>query len=165
LKEILERFFERFSGTRCRPREIALGFALGVFIGFTPFMGFQTAAGVLAAAWLRGSKIAAALGVQVTNVVTAPVIYGFTYFVGTKVLFLERPVGFYSPLSLDLFLSMLRQAPEIMAALVAGGVVVGAPVALVSYFAVHRLASRRRYSPGTGCGPGGAPGECSGRGF
>lgn len=65
------KIYERSIKIRGNPREIALGFALGVGIGFSPIMGFQMVLAVLAAAMLKWNKIAAVAGVQVTNPLTA----------------------------------------------------------------------------------------------
>jgi len=46
--------FERFIKIHGNPREIALGFALGVFVGMSPTYGFQIALGVFFAAILTG---------------------------------------------------------------------------------------------------------------
>ena len=50
MADTLKRGYERFLKIRGDPREIALGFALGLFIGMTPFMGFHTASAVFLAA-------------------------------------------------------------------------------------------------------------------
>jgi hypothetical protein len=49
----LVRAYERFLRIRGQPREIALGFALGLFVGMTPFMGLQTVIAVPLAALLQ----------------------------------------------------------------------------------------------------------------
>ena len=49
----------RLSGS---PHSVALGFAVGVFASFTPFMGFHFMIGFLARLLLRGSLIASAFG-------------------------------------------------------------------------------------------------------
>ena len=49
--------YQRFIRTRGTPREIALGFALGLFIGFSPTMGAQIVIAVFFASLLKWSKI------------------------------------------------------------------------------------------------------------
>ncbi len=73
----------RLSGS---PHAVAVGCAAGVFIGFTPFFGFQfMLAGLLAWA-LGGSIIASALGTFVANPLSVPVIWYSTYKVGCVML-------------------------------------------------------------------------------
>jgi uncharacterized protein (DUF2062 family) len=58
-QNLLRRAYERFVKIRGRPREIALGFALGVFIGMTPTIGIQMPIAVFFAALVKWSKISA----------------------------------------------------------------------------------------------------------
>ncbi len=80
----------RFVRLRGGPDEIAKGLALGVFIGMTPTLGFQMVIAIFFAILLRENKIAAALGVWVSNPVTAPVIYALQYESGRLLLGMER---------------------------------------------------------------------------
>lgn len=82
LKLLLLRFV-RLQGT---PHEVAKGVALGIFIGMTPTLGFQMAIGVFFAWILKESKVAAALGVWITNPLTAPFIYALEYETGRAML-------------------------------------------------------------------------------
>ncbi|WP_305041087.1 DUF2062 domain-containing protein [Geoalkalibacter sp.] len=70
--------------------EIAKGLALGVFIGLTPTFGVQMVIAVFMAILLRENKIAAAIGVWVTNPLTAPFIYALSYETGRLLLRMER---------------------------------------------------------------------------
>ncbi len=119
---------------RGEPREIALGLALGVFVGFTPTMGFQMIQAVFFAALLGWNKVSAALGVWVTNPLTAPFLYALTYKTGTL---------FYSPVqkfaseddaSRLTFMDLIQKTPEVFICLIIGGVVIGLPVAVLTYF-------------------------------
>ncbi|MBN1141725.1 MAG: DUF2062 domain-containing protein [Deltaproteobacteria bacterium] len=86
----LKLFYIRFIRIRGAPEEIAEGMALGIFIGMTPTMGAQILIAVFFAALLRKNKIAAALGVFITNPVTAPLIYGLQYELGRYLLGWKR---------------------------------------------------------------------------
>ena len=80
----------KFIRLRGSPDEIAKGVALGIFIGMTPTLGFQMPIAVFFAFLLKENKLAAALGVWITNPVTAPVIYGLQYESGRLLLGLPR---------------------------------------------------------------------------
>ena len=80
----------RFVRLRGLPDEIAKGVALGIFIGMTPTFGFQMAIAIFFAYLLRENRLAAILGVWVTNPVTAPFIYAAEYEVGHRLLGMER---------------------------------------------------------------------------
>lgn len=63
---------------------IALGFSIGVFIGFMPSYGFQMIPAVAIAMLFRVNKAAAALGVWISNPLTAIPLYMFNFWVGIK---------------------------------------------------------------------------------
>ena len=79
--------FARLSGS---PDDIAKGMALGIFIGMTPTMGLQMPIAIFCAWLLRENKLAAALGVWITNPVTAPFIYALEYETGRLLLGMAR---------------------------------------------------------------------------
>ena len=68
---------------RGSPRAIALGAAIGVFVAFTPTIGFQMLIGAILATLFRASRPAAMLPAWISNPVTIPPIFAFTYWVGT----------------------------------------------------------------------------------
>ena len=66
------------------PHRIAGGTAIGIFFGFTPLFGFKTLLGILTAWGFRCSRIAAAIGVSLHDVVIPlmPVLLRAEYGVG-----------------------------------------------------------------------------------
>lgn len=103
----------RFIRLRGLPEEIAKGVALGIFIGMTPTFGFQMAIAIFFAYLLKENRLAAILGVWVTNPVTAPFIYAAEYEVGRVMLGMERfdlPIEFtwkaYSDLGWEILFPM-----------------------------------------------------------
>ena len=120
----------RFVRMRGLPEEIAKGMALGIFIGMTPTFGFQMVIAIFFAYLLRKNRLAAILGVWVTNPVTAPVIYTIEYEIGRILLDMERaslPTDFtwaaYASLGWD-----------IMYPLWVGGLLTGVVLGALSYF-------------------------------
>ena len=71
---------------RGSPHAIALGFAAGVMVSFTPFIGFHFIAGGLLALMLGGSVIASAFGTFIGNPLTFPFIWYGVYKVGNFIL-------------------------------------------------------------------------------
>lgn len=82
VKLLLLRFV-RLQGT---PHEVSKGMALGICIGLTPTFGIQMPIALLFAWLLKESKVAAVLGVWITNPLTAPVIYALEYETGRLML-------------------------------------------------------------------------------
>lgn len=137
-----KRIYDRFLKIRGTPRDIGLGFALGIFIGFSPSMGIQIILAIFVASLLKWSKITAAIGVQVTNPITAPFIYSFTYWLGSKLMGLEKPLILTRPITIESLVTMIQQAPGIFAAMTLGGILIGLPLAVIGYVVVYKMMGR-----------------------
>ena len=124
-----------FVRMRGMPEEIAKGVALGIFIGMTPTFGFQMAIALFFAYLLKENRLAAILGVWVTNPVTAPVIYTIEYEMGRILLGMERaslPTEFTWSAYADLGWNILFP-------LWVGGLVAGVILGALSYFITLRM--------------------------
>jgi uncharacterized protein len=118
--------FIRLHGT---PNEIAKGMALGVFIGMTPTFGVQMGLAVLFAFLLRENKLAAVLGVWITNPVTAPFIYALEYESGRLLLGMSR-VGLPAEFTFD---SLKTLGWEVVAPLGLGSLIYGMICAALAF--------------------------------
>lgn len=134
LQNLLRRVYDRFVKIKGQPREIALGLDLGIFIGMTPTMGIQMPIAVFFAALFKWSKISAAFGVWITNPLTSPFIYGITYIVGAKLLGLKVTMTLPEDFTWSIAREMLKNAPVIFGALMIGGILIGLPLAVLSYY-------------------------------
>ncbi len=66
------------------PDRIANGYALGIFLATTPLIGMKVFI-ALGITWLcKWNKAAAIAGVYHVNSLTAPVFYGCTYWIGSR---------------------------------------------------------------------------------
>jgi uncharacterized protein (DUF2062 family) len=72
------------------PHRIALGVAIGVFVGWTPIIGPHMIMALILSALLRANKIVGVLSVWISNPFTAGIIYGPSYFVGRAVVSLWK---------------------------------------------------------------------------
>ena len=68
------------------PHRIALGFACGAFVSFTPFFGFHFVLAALCAWVLRANIIAALFGTAVGNPITFPFISAVSLWLGRWML-------------------------------------------------------------------------------
>jgi uncharacterized protein (DUF2062 family) len=68
------------------PHAIGLGFACGVGVSFTPFVGFHFVMSAVLAYFLRGNLIASAIGTAVGNPLTFPAMWWSAYQVGHLIL-------------------------------------------------------------------------------
>jgi uncharacterized protein (DUF2062 family) len=139
-------FLRQVRELRCKPHEIALGMAVGVFIGITPTIPFHTILAVSLAVLVRGSKLAAALGVWVSNPVSIPVFYYGSYRIGQLVLGLP---GLRLPEDHSL-LVMVKLGGGVVGAMVLGGVILGIVPAVLAYVLTLKLTSSPRFCGASG---------------
>jgi uncharacterized protein len=125
----------RFMRLRGTPDEIAKGLALGVFIGLTPTLGFQMIIAIFLAILLRENKLAAALGVWVTNPLTAPFIYTLEYETGRLLLGMAR-VRFPTELS---FSTLQAMGWDVLLPLTVGSLIYGIILTPLTYAVTLRL--------------------------
>ncbi|HBG27030.1 MAG: hypothetical protein A2Y10_04420 [Planctomycetes bacterium GWF2_41_51] len=86
-KNILLRCLEyRIFHIQDSPHKIALGLALGLFIGWTPLIGLHIFIAVIVSFLLRANKFAAFVSVWVSNVFTFVIIYYPSYLFGRFIL-------------------------------------------------------------------------------
>jgi hypothetical protein len=138
----LVRTYERFLKIRGQPREIALGFALGLFVGMTPFIGLHTVVAVAIAALLKWNKISAAVSVWFTNAATAPFIYSITYVVGARLAGIKQDFSWKDIESFSAVYRLILHTPEMIWAMVIGGVILGLPIAVAGYYLTFFVVGR-----------------------
>jgi len=138
----LKKIYERFLRIRGRPREIALGLALGLFLGMTPSMGIQTAIAVFLAVLFKWNKFSAAIGVWITNPLTAPFIYSINYLIGVRLLEIKQGYSLPAEIGISRMSHILHKAPEIFWALILGGVILGLPLAVAGYYFAYSATTR-----------------------
>ena len=130
----IKNSYERFVKIRGNPREIALGFALGLFVGMSPFMGLHTVIALFFAALLKWNKISAAIAVFITNPFSAPFIYSYTYILGKKFVYSDMVFHLPHEYTLTTFKQIIGTTPEIIAILTVGGLVSGIPISIIGYY-------------------------------
>ena len=144
IKRNAARVYQRFLKLRGDPHAIGMGLSLGFFVGMSPLMGLHSVIAVTVAAVFKWSKIAALIGVFVTNPLTAPLIYPLTYTLGAMVLGNPVSLGAGGLHLGDLFIS----SPQVLADLFVGGAIIGLAGGAVSYIvatrAIRQYRRRRR---------------------
>lgn len=136
-----KRFFRfhylRILRLKASPHEIAMGMALGIFIGFMPIIPFQTATVLVLALIFRASKLAAAVATWISNPLNMPLFYSMLYFVGRRIFpFLNAPF----PKGEDFSMLVLAEASwRLLVIMFMGGVVLGLPSSVVAYFVSRKI--------------------------
>lgn len=130
-----ERWKERFNkilSLDSHPRHIAVGFAVGVFISFTPFFGVHTPMAIAAAFLFRLNKLTCITGAWVNTPLTILPALGLSYKLGQ--LLLGHPAG-------ELRIKNLEWAvlKKHAASLILGSSIIGFILALAGYFLCYWL--------------------------
>ena len=131
LKRFIRYWYLRLVRIQASPHAIALGLAVGVFVGLLPVVPFQILIAVPIAFVLRGSKIAAALGTWVSNPLNWVPVYMLFYYVGKAIVPFEVPP--FDPSQLEMK-RLFAMGWQFFAVMMVGGLVVAIPSAIVSYF-------------------------------
>ena len=114
--------------------KLAIGFACGSMVSFSPFIGFHFLLAVIFAYILRGNIIASLIGTFVGNPFTFPFIWIFIYKIGN--IFFNNDQNF----SLELtFQSLFDQGYDILIPMMIGSLIVSIPIWFISYFTVKFL--------------------------
>lgn len=148
-KRALEKFWE-IAREKDPPHKIALGLAMGIFVGFLPIMGIQMAVVTLVALIVRGNLKAALAGVWISNPITFVPLYWANYLFGT-LFFPESSVGlkeFGAQMarvgSFDIhairasIASILNLGADIFIPLWVGSVVLGVVFGVLIYLSTYR---------------------------
>ena len=137
----LKDSFLQICEMKASAHSIALGAAIGVFVGFLPCMGIQMSIAVPLAFLLRANKVLAAAGVWLTNPITFIPIYYSCYLAGT-VIYRVEPIRMaaFEALAEDFTVdSFLHLGERIVAPMLIGCVVLGLLFGLLTYVVTRRL--------------------------
>ena len=129
LERILRYLYLRFIRLHGTAEDVARGLALGIFIGMTPTMGIQMPIAFFFAMLLKENKIAAVLGVWISNPATFIPLYTFNFQVGKYLLGT-------SDLKMPDFSSLrevMALGHDFLLPLVVGSLVAGVVVSTISY--------------------------------
>ena len=116
-----------------RPHRVALSFAVGTAISFSPFLGFHLLIAILVAFVFRLNKLEMILGTFVNNPWSFAFVYGGAYFLGAWMLGVDLP-----PFTVDLVLKPAFLLPMLLGCsvfMVAGGIL----AYLAAWLVIQRL--------------------------
>lgn len=143
LKRKIRNFYNTFICLKGEPRKIAIGMAIGVFVGITPTIPFHTllSSGLIFIS--RQNLTAALIGNWISNPITIPVIYFAEYEIGRYLLGWSQYRLLLDDLSIQ---ALLRAGWEIFFPLLLGGLILAPLFAVPAYFITHKavVAIRKR---------------------
>ena len=125
LSRRVKYLYLRALSLRDEPHELALGMALGIFVGMMPIIPFQTALALMLAVFFRVSKITAVIGTWVSNPLNWYFLYYYSYKLGALLLLLPQKNK-----SISSIMQAIRSGEEIVVIVMkiasAGGFIIGA---------------------------------------
>lgn len=126
---------KRLPGT---PHSIAAGVACGVFISFTPFIGFHLLGAAVLALLVRGNYIAAFVGTLAGNPWTFPFIWLLIYQFGIYILGPEAAIRTPADVEAWTVTWVSRNLGKLIWPMTVGGIPAGLLAALALYFPMVR---------------------------
>jgi uncharacterized protein (DUF2062 family) len=137
MKKRIQYFYDKFISLKGEPRAIAMGMAIGVFIGVTPTIPFHTGLLVLVTVLFKQNVTAAYLGSWIiSNPITIPFFYFIQYELGHHILRTASYDFNLASLSLQQIISI---GWHIFIPLQLGGVIMAPFFAVPAYFITHHV--------------------------
>lgn len=136
------------------PHRIALAFAIGVFLGISPFLGLHYIGGFFVA-WLAGlNKLVTMIGISVNNPWTIVPLSSFCVWIGAKLIGIKQILPEVEWESVTLmnvlgkfsdfhnFIEMIKQLWPLIASFFVGSLLLGSISAVASYFIIQMIMTR-----------------------
>ena len=95
----IRRWLDQLLHTHDTPQRTAAAYALGVFFGFSPFLGLHTILGVVFAFALNLNRLAVILGIYSNLPWILPAYYSLTTLLGAAILGVSVPPGLLNDLT------------------------------------------------------------------
>lgn len=150
------RWFDQLLHTHDTPKRTALAYAVGVFFGFSPFLGLHTILGLVVAFAFSLNRVAVLLGVYSNLPWILPAYYTLATMLGAAVLRVDVPPGLWKDFGEALtdaswgeFRSFAKTLTPFMWAYALGSIIGAISLAAVAYRASLTMivAHRRHASP------------------
>jgi uncharacterized protein (DUF2062 family) len=145
MRVYFSKFLHRLREIHDAPHAVAGGVAIGLFWGFTPLTGLKTLLSLGLAWWLRCSRISAVIAVSLHDILLPiwPVILRWEYEIGYWLL--SSPHRWPAPIKISHvhFNHLLdRKTIWVVWETFVGSLIIGLPIAALSYFLVLRFLQR-----------------------
>lgn len=134
----IKRLYHRFKALQGDPHYIAMGTAIGIFVGFTPTIPLHTVIAIGLALLFKASKPAAVIAVWVANPVTIPFFYWAAFKIGYLILGHEVPLADTLPTVKHL----IRMGWDVTVAMIVGGAILGIIPSIMAYLFTFKLFQR-----------------------
>lgn len=123
---------QKLRSIQASPEKVSRGYALGVFLGTTPFIGTKVLIALGITSLLRWNRLASVIGVYHINMLTGPFFYASAYAAGRWITGSEATLTFPDHLSAAWLFSTFLGSWEILRSLLTGGLLLGIPMAAMA---------------------------------
>jgi uncharacterized protein (DUF2062 family) len=154
-RDTARRFFERLLHVHDTPHRTALAFALGVFLGFSPFLGLHTVLGISLAFLFGLNRVAVIVGIYSDLPWIMPQWYALTTAMGAWFMGTGIPSGYtirlrnlfdISLFDAEFWRQLARLAEPLLWPYAVGSTIGAALLALVAYWiALWFIEAQRRH--------------------
>ena len=124
------------------PVRLSLSFAIGVFIGMSPFLGIHTILGIICAYLFRLNKFVTIVGVYITNPWTIIPIYTFSTYVGARLIGMNRIIPSIDWKNITLS-RLISELGPLLKPFIIGTLFIGLISSLISYIILYHLVRKR----------------------
>lgn len=140
LKQRIREIWQKLSHLDARPDQIAFGFSIGIVASFLPLNPSPIIVATVVAWLLKRNVIAAAAGATtaILYIPLLPFIWLAEYRLGKLIL----PVQHTLELDQAGLWDVLQKGWDVYAAMLVGSIIIAAPITLLTYWGVKRLAER-----------------------
>lgn len=150
LKHYLRLQMIRLSRLAEHPHDIALGVAFGIFVSFTPFLGFHLILATVLCVIFGGSKVASWIGTIVGNPATFPVFFWADYRLGswmTTLVGLSPSGGAVNGINMAhlTFDSFFQNFTTLILPIILGAMILGPLAAAAGYYATYSFVAMARH--------------------
>ena len=141
---LIKKIKNKLLNIEANPKSISKGYALGIFLGTTPFIGMKVFISLIITSIFKWNKISSVIGVYHFNTLTAPFFYTLSFLVGKTILGIQLNINFYENMSISKIFHLLTDNLQVFSALLVGGIVLGAPIAIFAYYASLSLINKKQ---------------------
>jgi uncharacterized protein len=151
--EARRRWLDQLLHTHDTPTRTAAAYAVGVFFGFSPFLGLHTVLGLVVAFAFNLNRVAVLLGVYSNLPWILPAYYTLSTMLGATILKVDAPPGLLKEfrealtgVSWGEFRSLAKTLSPLIWSYALGSTIGGVALAIVAYKAsLTMIVARRRH--------------------
>jgi uncharacterized protein (DUF2062 family) len=121
------------------PVKVCYGFAFGVFMSTTPFIGFKWLVAIPIVLLMKWNKVACLLGILQVNYLTGPFFYALAYFLGKEVCGFQNSFALPEKMSFNTVTNLFLGNADVFISLLVGGLLLSIPLTIGSWYVARSV--------------------------